>query len=221
KPVGDEASKPVEEKKEETPKPEEKNEEQKKDEKKPDEEKKDEKVEQPTTDDTKTETPKDETSATEKKEEPTVDEKKPSEEQKEPRDSVSEEQKEPRDSVSEEEEQQQPSNVIDRSRWMARVLQKHRPIQELKERIYPLYRAISFGEYFDVGHSEVKKVLKDDDIMQLILQHLKFEGLNKTRKAIEKEANISAKNIDVDQSLLHAILKESIKASESIYDVVI
>jgi son of sevenless len=113
------------------------------------------------------------------------------------------------------------NDEVDRSNWHAKVLEKHPCIQELKERIYPLWRAVSFGQTFNAGRKDVVDKLDDQIITQLIYQHLRFEGLKNTKKALEDESGLPAKHIDVDQSLIHAHIKEAIKRTEKIYDTVI
>jgi hypothetical protein len=120
-----------------------------------------------------------------------------------------------------EEKPKDEKEVIDRSQWLSKVMEKHPAIQEVRERIYPLLRTISFGLTFNAGRKEVREKLDDEQLTQLIHQHLRFEGLKKTKDALEKESGIEAKYIDVDQSLIHAQIKEAIKSIEKIYDGVI
>nr|CAG4708104.1 unnamed protein product [Naegleria fowleri] len=109
----------------------------------------------------------------------------------------------------------------DRSKWRTRVLSRFPVMQELSERLYPLWRTISFGELFNAGRKEVRKNLKEEHVMNIIMQHLTFEGLKKTRAKLEEEAQIKYEGIDVDQSLLHALAKEAVKKSEKLMDTVI
>lgn len=123
----------------------------------------------------------------------------------------------PEDNEKKEEEKKE---TIDRSLWFSKVMEKHPTVQEVRERVFPLWRAISFGLTFKAGRKEVLEKL-DVEIIQLIHQHLRFEGLKKTKDILEKESGVDVKYIDVDQSLIHAQIKEAIKSTEKIYDAVI
>src|SRR3989338_6273646 len=77
--------------------------------------------------------------------------------------------------------------TTDRSKWRTRALNKYTVMQELSERVYPLWRTISFGELFNAGKKEVRKKLKEEHVINIILQHLHFEGLKKTKQTLEEE----------------------------------
>jgi hypothetical protein len=113
------------------------------------------------------------------------------------------------------------SGDIDRSTWCTKVLTKFPAIKEIKERVYPLWRAVTFGHLYDVGRKEVKDTLSHEILVNVILQHLTFERLNRSKKALEEESRLEYKFIDVDQSLLHALLKEAVMKSERFYDLTI
>ncbi|KAL9652487.1 hypothetical protein ABK040_000059 [Willaertia magna] len=109
----------------------------------------------------------------------------------------------------------------DRSKWRSILLRKYPVMQELSERLYPLWRTVSFGESFNAGKKEVRKNLKEEHVMNIIMQHLLFEGLKKTKKVLEEESGFRYSGIDVDQSLLHSIAKEAIKKAEKLLDTVV
>jgi son of sevenless len=100
-------------------------------------------------------------------------------------------------------------------------MQKYPQIQELRERIYPINRAISFGNIYNAGTKEIKDKLTDDVVGQIIMQHLKYEGLKKTAKSFEIESLIESKNTDIDASLLKSILKNSIDKVEKVFEATI
>jgi son of sevenless-like protein len=110
---------------------------------------------------------------------------------------------------------------IERSTWTTRILSKYPVIKEMKERLHPLWRAVSFGHTYDIGRKEVKTVLTHELLINIIMQHMMFERLNRSKKALQEESGIEYKWIDVDQSLMHALLKEAVKKSEKFYDIVI
>lgn len=78
----------------------------------------------------------------------------------------------------------------DRSNWLQVALTTHPAIAELRDRIYPLQRATEFAKLFDAGKSDVKQQLSDDHVNNIILQHLIYEGLKKTKSAMEEELGV-------------------------------
>jgi hypothetical protein len=68
---------------------------------------------------------------------------------------------------------------LERATWVTRVVEKYPVVKELKERVYPLWRAISFGHTFDVGRKDVKDKLTHELLINVILQHMVFERLNR------------------------------------------
>ncbi|KAL0488773.1 Ras guanine nucleotide exchange factor A, partial [Acrasis kona] len=110
---------------------------------------------------------------------------------------------------------------IERSTWSTRVQEKYPVVKEIKERVYPLWRAVSFGHTFDVGRKDVKDKTTHELLVNIILQHMEFERLKRTKKALEEESKIPYQYIDVDESLLHALCKEAIKKSENFFDLTI
>eukprot|EP00761_Pharyngomonas_kirbyi_P004740 gb/GECH01004745.1/.p1 GENE.gb/GECH01004745.1/~~gb/GECH01004745.1/.p1 ORF type:complete len:766 (+),score=199.34 gb/GECH01004745.1/:1-2298(+) len=109
----------------------------------------------------------------------------------------------------------------ERQQWLSEAIQKHPEIGEMRERLYPLQRAISFGRLYDAGRREVKDVLSDDVVLQLIMQHLQYEGLRNAKSKLEEESETEYRTIDVDGSLIHGIIKEAVKKTERLWDNVI
>lgn len=111
--------------------------------------------------------------------------------------------------------------LVDQNGWLGRAIENNPCIQELRERIYPLQRGIALGRAFDAGLPKIKAVLTDEHVLNIILQHLVFEGLRDTKKVLEQESSSSYKWVDIDQSLLHALIKEAVGKSEILYDLTI
>ncbi|PRP83686.1 hypothetical protein PROFUN_03841 [Planoprotostelium fungivorum] len=117
-----------------------------------------------------------------------------------------------------------PPPVVDRSDWAARVGTKHKEIAALKERIYPLERACSFAQeyYTDEGSIKAEKrseLLKEDVIMQLIMQHLEMEGLRQSRKELEKVSGRRyVQRPELTDSRLVTLMRLAVKDTEMVWD---
>jgi len=115
-------------------------------------------------------------------------------------------------------------STFPRHEWKSKVLKKHQWVRETHHRVHPLYRTLQFVRTFDPS---AKKALKEklsannhDAIVQIILQHLMFEGLKETKDALCEALGCEYRNIDVDGSLLYELVKEAVKKSENLTDLV-
>lgn len=77
--------------------------------------------------------------------------------------------------------------------WLKNVLQTHPEIKELRERLKPLQRAASFAKIYNPGRKDVKERLAKDLVLQLIHQHLRAKGYQRTSQTLERESNVRCK----------------------------
>lgn len=66
-------------------------------------------------------------------------------------------------------------------------------MKELRERLFPLDRAVSFGNCYVPRRKEIKEAVSKREILQLILQFLDNEGLKESRQKLEKLAKMKCK----------------------------
>lgn len=92
---------------------------------------------------------------------------------------------------------------VDRTTWVRDVVHSNPQIKELKERIKPLNRAVSFCKMYNPGKPQVREKLDKEVMIQLVLQHLRAKGLHRTHKMLQQESGIKCK------SLLLVFLPES------------
>ena len=108
------------------------------------------------------------------------------------------------------------SKKVDRSKWLTKVISNHPEVKEMRNRLNPIDRSAEFGRIY-------KSIpFLESDTMQLILQHLKIEGLKKTFASLEKEANITQNfNSLNEESRLVTLLKLSMRETEKLWDLTI
>ncbi|KAK5583167.1 hypothetical protein RB653_004757 [Dictyostelium firmibasis] len=129
--------------------------------------------------------------------------------------------------TSQQQQQQQqqnnidPNNSIDKSLWTVRSLKEHPNLVDMMERIKPISRAISFGQIYasEETQFEFDPVVGRDNILQLILQHLQFEGLMDSRKILEEEAKIQYPEYTFNESRLVTLLRAVLKDSEKVFEL--
>jgi hypothetical protein len=120
------------------------------------------------------------------------------------------------------------SQKQDKSNWKQRFELEYPEIVNLKERLIPIERAISFGREYVRDeetknfHQNKKDLLNKNTILQLILQHLEFEGLKKSRKLLEQETKKKYIELpDLNESRLVTLLRIILKDTETIWDLTI
>eukprot|EP01105_Mastigella_eilhardi_P020099 TRINITY_DN4769_c0_g1_i2.p1 TRINITY_DN4769_c0_g1~~TRINITY_DN4769_c0_g1_i2.p1 ORF type:complete len:848 (+),score=226.97 TRINITY_DN4769_c0_g1_i2:245-2545(+) len=112
-------------------------------------------------------------------------------------------------------------NMCDRSTWVSDFMQSNPDICELRERIYPLQRAICLCKLYHPGKKEVKENISRTHMIQLILQHLQLKGLKESRKVLETESRIKMPRHHMHQSRLVGYLKQAVRDSEGVFDFTI
>lgn len=119
---------------------------------------------------------------------------------------------------------QEIPSTFPRHEWKNKVLENHAWIKEIHDRVHPYNRTLEFVRRYDIPRKEsVRQKLNENNenaIVQIILQHLLFEGLKETKNALCEALNVEYRNIDVDGSLLYELVKESVKKSEHLTDLI-
>lgn len=111
---------------------------------------------------------------------------------------------------------------IDRSDWIAKVLTRNPDVSNLRDRVQPLHRAISFCELYNRGRG--KTSVSKELMLQLIMQYFDHEGLRGPLKTLEKEAhlNYQFRNLDELQLLdarLISLIMVAMNDIETIWDI--
>ncbi|KAN0031401.1 hypothetical protein ACTFIV_005265 [Dictyostelium citrinum] len=122
--------------------------------------------------------------------------------------------------------QQQQDNLIkqqqkDRSLWTVRSLKEHAEVLDIMERVKPVNRAISFGQIYarEETQFDFDPLIGRDTMLQLILQHLQFEGLMDSRKLLEEEARVQYPEYAINESRLVTLLRTALKDSERVFQL--
>ena len=98
------------------------------------------------------------------------------------------------------------------------MLSSNPQIVDLRERVYPLQRTVSFCKIFHPGAQDVKEGLGDTQVIQLILQHLYVKGFKRTRIILEEEARVKMPTQKLHSSRLLTYLRTSMRDVERLYD---
>lgn len=111
---------------------------------------------------------------------------------------------------------------IDRSEWVAKVLARNPDVANLRDRVQPLHRAISFCELYNRGRG--KQSISKELMLQLIMQYFDHEGLRGALKSLEKETHthFQFRNLDELQLLdarLISLLMITLNDIEAIWDI--
>ncbi|KAJ6243844.1 ras guanine nucleotide exchange factor a [Anaeramoeba flamelloides] len=108
---------------------------------------------------------------------------------------------------------------INRSNWRHRVMKKNPEIMDLRERINPLSRAISFAKYYSGAKVQVNELLTKKIINQLIMQHFEFERKQSIREKIEEVLSIPYHDVQLRDSRLRTLLRISLREIENLWDL--
>lgn len=126
---------------------------------------------------------------------------------------------------------------IDRSAWLQKALRKHPELQNLKERISPVSRAVAFGRTYnapstpDSGKEGPKPkgtmivgedmYLDKGKILQLIMQHLYHEGLKHSAHVLSGETNTDYMVNELNESRLVTLVRIALRDTERIWDLTV
>jgi hypothetical protein len=96
---------------------------------------------------------------------------------------------------------------IPKSMWEATVMKKHPEILELRERLRPLSKAISYSRNINSSKTESKSSLSHQIVLQLIMEFLEYEGYGKVIESIEEESSIKYYRHNYPESRLITLLR--------------
>ncbi|KAJ6237978.1 ras guanine nucleotide exchange factor a [Anaeramoeba flamelloides] len=108
---------------------------------------------------------------------------------------------------------------IDRSNWDYKLNKNNPEIQDLRERINPLRRAITFSNYYSGSKTLIEKKLTNQIVNQLIMQHFEFENKKGCKKIIEQVTLSQYNEIQLRNSRLRYLLRISIKEVENLWNL--
>ncbi|GAM20828.1 hypothetical protein SAMD00019534_040030 [Acytostelium subglobosum LB1] len=110
---------------------------------------------------------------------------------------------------------------IDKSLWTIRALKENPEIADLLDRIKPINRCIALSQHYAFEETVLKDdpLIGNDTMMQLILQHLQYEGLLHSRKSLESEANVKYSDYAFKESRLVLLIRAALRDSERIYSL--
>ncbi|KAJ6233373.1 ras guanine nucleotide exchange factor i-related [Anaeramoeba flamelloides] len=108
---------------------------------------------------------------------------------------------------------------VDRRDWSYRVMKKNPELMDLRERINPLSRAISFAKYYSGAKVLVNELLTKQVINQLIMQHFEFEGKSSIREKIEEVLSIPYLDVQLNDSRLRTLLRIALREIENLWDL--
>ncbi|KAJ3449290.1 ras guanine nucleotide exchange factor a [Anaeramoeba flamelloides] len=108
---------------------------------------------------------------------------------------------------------------VDRRDWSYRVMKKNPELMDLRERINPLSRAISFAKYYSGAKVLVNELLTKKVINQLIMQHFEFEGKSSIREKIEEVMSIPYLDVQLNDSRLRTLLRIALREIENLWDL--
>ncbi|KYR00579.1 Ras guanine nucleotide exchange factor [Tieghemostelium lacteum] len=112
-------------------------------------------------------------------------------------------------------------NSHDRSLWTIRSLKDHPEIVDIIDRVKPINRGIALAQNYAAEETLLKDdpLIGQDTMLQLILQHLQFEGLISSRKILEEETKVKYNDYPFNESRLLTLLRTAVKDSEKIYSL--
>ncbi|KAJ6243994.1 ras guanine nucleotide exchange factor a [Anaeramoeba flamelloides] len=108
---------------------------------------------------------------------------------------------------------------IDRRNWKHRVMNKNPEIVDLRERVNPLQRAISFAKYYSGAKVQVNELLTKKIVNQLIMQHFEYERKQAIREKIEEVFSTPYHDIQLSDSRLRYLLRTALQEIEKIWDL--
>ncbi len=83
-----------------------------------------------------------------------------------------------------------------KANWTSEAIKRHPELLQIMERVRPIHRAASFGRTYTVAKPPPKEefLVGRDNLVQLIMQHLHYEGLKGSRRLLEEETSIKCMN---------------------------
>ncbi|EAY17637.1 hypothetical protein TVAG_235190 [Trichomonas vaginalis G3] len=105
---------------------------------------------------------------------------------------------------------------VDRSKWVAKLLNEHPEIKELRDRVLPLDRAIEFGRLYLPDD----RLIDHTELLSLVSQHLRTLGLMETQSSLCSEWDMLSNIPDnLDHSQLMIILQRGVLNAEKFWNL--
>ena len=106
---------------------------------------------------------------------------------------------------------------VDRSEWLAELLEKHPEIKEFRERMLPVDRAIEFGRLYLPDN----RLIPPNDLLALISQHLRTLGLVESQSSLHSEWDGQKLTIPAsfNRSQLTFLVQRGIKHAERFWEL--
>ncbi|KAJ3432528.1 ras guanine nucleotide exchange factor a [Anaeramoeba flamelloides] len=108
---------------------------------------------------------------------------------------------------------------VDRRNWKHRVMKKNPEIVDLRERVNPLQRAISFAKYYSGAKVQVNELLTKKIVNQLIMQHFEYERKQIIREKVEEVFSTPYHDIQLSDSRLRYLLRIALQEIEKVWDL--
>lgn len=107
----------------------------------------------------------------------------------------------------------------DRSDWITRALKNNPAVEDIRDRLSPLARAVSFAELYNKGRG--RATMPPKLVVQLVLQYLDREGLKGAQRSLEKECGTQLEIRDVEDARLLTLLQTILRDVDQLWDLTI
>jgi hypothetical protein len=108
---------------------------------------------------------------------------------------------------------------VDRSDWITRALKNNPAVEDIRDRLTPLARAVSFAEMYNKGRG--RATMPPKLVTQLVLQYLDREGLKSAQRSLEKECGTQLEVRDVEDPRLLTLLNMTLRDVDQLWDLTI
>eukprot|EP00300_Choanocystis_sp_HF-7_P039875 c6222_g1_i1.p1 GENE.c6222_g1_i1~~c6222_g1_i1.p1 ORF type:complete len:815 (+),score=182.58 c6222_g1_i1:28-2445(+) len=102
--------------------------------------------------------------------------------------------------------------------WEALAMKRHPEVLELRERLVPISRGVSYARLTEVGRTEVKETLSADKVLQLVMQHLSCMGYTSSRQALSTESGLAYQYAASNESYLVSHLCMAVEQTDKIHE---
>ncbi|KAJ5080359.1 ras guanine nucleotide exchange factor h [Anaeramoeba ignava] len=107
---------------------------------------------------------------------------------------------------------------VNKAQWVAKVMKKFPEVLELRERLRPVTKVLSYSRLLNNSKTESREGFTKDVIISLILQHFDSEGKKEIQQFIEEKTAVEyIKDNEKESKLLH-LLRLAIRDVEHLWD---
>jgi len=110
-----------------------------------------------------------------------------------------------------------------RQEWVARCLRRHPEVAALRERVWPLERAVGLArQYADVAGESAEALRQSEDgrtLLALIMQHLSYEGLTLSSQVLHEETATPYNTQSAQSSRLLDLLRLVLADTHRLWDL--